>query len=111
MRVGANPLDSLSRRLRRVDSYEALIEEMRDEVFTRFGLTNAWLYVCEDGSPDAGLTLIAAAGPRSPAIRELVPTIPREGDPLVAALLRDEGPVIILDAQAGPFPEVTRTLG
>ena len=83
IRVGANPLDSFSRQLRRVDSYQTLIEAVREEVFTRFGLTNAWLYVFEDGSVDAGLDLIAAAGPRSPAIRELVPTIPRKGDPLV----------------------------
>jgi len=88
-----------------------MINAVREEVFTRFGLTNAWLYVCDGDGPDAGLNLIAAAGPRAPAIREVVPTIPRKGDALVEALLRDEGPVIIPDAQAGPFPQVTRTLG
>src|SRR4051812_48138866 len=102
MRVGEHPLQSFSRKLRRVSSYDTLIEAVREEVFTRFGLTNAWLYVCESDAADAGLDLIAAAGPRAPAIRELVPSIPRKGDALVEALLRDEGPVIIPDAQAGP---------
>ena len=103
-------LDSFSRHLRRVDSYDALIALVRDEVARRFGLTNAWLYVCE-GEDDNKLVLVAAAGGKRDAIRELVPVIPRAGDPVVEALLHDEGAVVIPDAQAGPFPEVTRQLG
>ena len=81
-----NPLDSFSRQLRRVNSYETLIELVREELFERFGLTNAWLYVCEHAGDDANLDLIAAAGPRAPAIRDLVPSIPRKGDALIEAL-------------------------
>ena len=108
--IRATALDSFSRQLRRIDSYDALVELVRVEVSTRLGLTNAWLYVCE-GEHDTRLVLIAAAGPRAPAIRDLVPVIPRQGDALVEALLREEGAVVIADAQAGPFPEVTRRLG
>ena len=103
-------LDSFSRQLRRVETYDQLIALVRDEVTARFGLPNAWLYVCER-EDQSELELVAAAGPRTSAIRQLVPVIPRAGDPLVEALLRDEGPVVIPDAQAGNFPEVTRQLG
>jgi len=103
-------LDSFSRQLRRVETYDQLIALVRDEVTARFGLPNAWLYVCER-EEQSQLELVAAAGPRTAAIREIVPVIPRAGDPLVEALLRDEGPVVIPDAQAGEFPEVTRRLG
>ncbi len=109
-RVDATSIDSFSRRARRADDYAELIEAVRDEVERRFGLTNAWLYVCEEGD-DSRLVLVAAAGPKSQAIREIVPVIPRAGDALVEALLREEAPVVIPDAQAGPFPEVTRQLG
>jgi signal transduction histidine kinase len=102
-------LDAFSRQLRRVDSYDTLIALVRDEVAARFGLSNAWLYVCE-GEDDTQLVLVAAAGAKADAIRQLVPVIPRAGDALVEALLRDEGAVIIPDAQAGPYPEVTRQL-
>jgi len=37
----------LSRELRRVDGYDDLIAVIRENVATRFGLTNAWLYVRE----------------------------------------------------------------
>jgi signal transduction histidine kinase len=106
-----NPgLDAFSRLLRRVESYDQIVGLVRDEVTSRFGLTNAWLYVCE-GEDDTQLSLVAAAGSKTAAIQELCPVIPRAGDALVEALLRDEGPVIIPDAQAGEFPEVTRQLG
>ena len=108
--VGVQALDTFARKLRRVDNYQQLIELVRDEVSARFGLTNAWLYVCE-GEDDTQLVLVAAAGPRAAAIREMVPVIPRAGDALVEALLRDDGAVVIPDAQAGPYPEVTRLLG
>jgi signal transduction histidine kinase/ActR/RegA family two-component response regulator len=103
-------LDSFSRQLRRVETYDQLVALVRDEVSERFGLTNAWLYVCER-EDEVQLELVAAAGTRTAAIRELAPVIPRAGDALVDALLRDEGPVVIADAQAGEFPEVTRRLG
>ena len=103
-------LDSFSRQLRRVETYDQLVALVRDEVTARFGLPNAWLYVCER-EDQSELELVAAAGPRTDAIRQLVPVIPRAGDPLVEALLRDEGPVVIPDAQQGTFPEVTRQLG
>jgi len=109
-RSGVQALDTFARKLRRVDTYQQLIELVRDEVSARFGLTNAWLYVCE-GESDTQLVLVAAAGARAAAIREIVPVIPRAGDALVEALLRDDGAVVIPDAQAGPFPEVTRILG
>src|SRR3569832_2346996 len=103
-------LDSFTRQLRWVETYDQLIALVRDEGTARVGLPNAWLYVCER-EEQSQLELVAAAGPRSAAIREIVPVIPRAGDPLVEALLRDEGPVVIPDAQAGEFPEVTRRLG
>jgi signal transduction histidine kinase len=108
--ISASAIDSFSREVRRVDTYDALVEAVRAEVSRRFGLTNAWLYVCEQEDAER-LVLVASAGPRTAAIREIVPVIPRAGDPLVEALLRAEGPVVIPDAQAGPYPEVTRLLG
>jgi two-component system cell cycle sensor histidine kinase/response regulator CckA len=110
LQVSATALDAFARQLRRVDNYEDLIELVRSEVSMHFGLTNAWLYVCE-GEADPDLVLVATSGGHAAAIREHAPIIPREGDALVEALLREEGAVVIPDAQAGPFPEVTRLLG
>jgi signal transduction histidine kinase/ActR/RegA family two-component response regulator len=110
IRSPTSPLESFSRELRRVDTYDQLIELVRRDVSARFGLTNAWLYVCEM-EDDPQLVLVATAGTKAAVSREVVPVIPRQGDPLVEALLRDQGVVVIPDAQAGPFPEVTRILG
>ena len=74
--ISATALASFSRQLRRVDTYDALIELVRSEVSERFGLTNAWLYVCE-GEADPNLVLVATSGPRTDAIREHAPVIPR----------------------------------
>jgi signal transduction histidine kinase/ActR/RegA family two-component response regulator len=94
-------LRSFTRELRRVDDYDALVSLVRDELQTRFGLTNAWLYVFarED---DEQAALVAVAGPKSEAIRAQLPVAPVSGDWLVAALRRDEGPIIIPDARAVP---------
>ena len=101
-------LDSFSRELRQVSDYEGLIALVRDRMFARFGLTNAWLYVCED---ETHLTLVTAAGPKAEEIRTLAPILPRAGDALVEALLRQEGVVVIPDAVDGPYPDVARLLG
>ncbi len=108
--VSSSPLESFSRELRRVDTYDALIELVRSDLDERFGLTNAWLYVCER-EEDNQFVLVAAAGTKAGAVRELVPVVPRAGDALAEAMLRDQGPVVIPDAQLGPYPEVTRRLG
>src|SRR6185503_15441176 len=71
-RISATAIDSFSRQIRRVDTFDELIETVRAEVSLRFGLTNAWLYVCE-GDDDSRLVLVAAAGPKAAAIREIVP--------------------------------------
>jgi two-component system, cell cycle sensor histidine kinase and response regulator CckA len=107
--VAESPLEVFSRELRRIDSYDSLIELVRREVELRFGLTNAWLYVSEK-EEDAHFVLVAVAGAKARAIRDLVPFVPKQGDPLGEALARDQGPIIIADAQAGPFPQVTRIL-
>jgi len=93
-----------------VDSYAQLSELVLDEIFARFGLTNVWLYVCE-GRDDTQLELVAAAGTKAAELRRLVPLIPRAGDPQVEALLREDGVVVIPDAQAGGFPAITGVLG
>ena len=99
-----------SRELRRVDTYEQLIELVRADLAARFGFTNAWLYVSEL-EQDTVFVLVAAAGSSARRIHELVPVVPRQGDALVEQLLESEMPVVIPDAQLGPFPEVTRLLG
>jgi signal transduction histidine kinase/ActR/RegA family two-component response regulator len=102
--------EAFSRQLRRVDSYDELIELIRQDVRARIGLSNAWLYVVEY-EDDPQLVLVATAGTRAEQIRELAPVLPRAGDPMIEALLREQGPIVIADAQLGPYPEVTRVLG
>ncbi len=99
-----------SRDLRRVDGYSALVELVRDELKTRFGLTNAWLYVFEE-EEDEHAVLVAVAGPKADQIRKELPVAPIAGDWLIAALRRDEGPIVISDARAVEGnPDVARRL-
>ena len=101
---------SFSRELRRIDDYEGLIELVRREVDSRFGLTNAWLYVFEREKDDHAV-LVAAAGPKANAIWKELPIAPIAGDWLIEALRRDEGPIVIADAKLdGNNPEVARRL-
>jgi signal transduction histidine kinase/CheY-like chemotaxis protein len=102
--------ESFSRELRRVDTYDQLIELVRQDVRARLGLTHAWLYVLEL-EDDEQFVLVAAAGAKAALIRELVPVVPRAGDVMVEAMLRDQRPIVIPDTQLGPYPEVTRRLG
>jgi signal transduction histidine kinase/ActR/RegA family two-component response regulator len=102
--------ETFSRELRRVDGYDALIELIRGDLQSRFGFSNAWLYVVEH-EEDPHALLVATAGPKAALIRELVPVVPRAGDVMTDTLLRDQRPIFIPDAQLGPFPEVTRRLG
>jgi signal transduction histidine kinase/ActR/RegA family two-component response regulator len=103
-------LGSYSRGLRRVDDYAGLVELVRAELHARFGLTNAWLYVFErEDDPEA--VLVAAAGEKALEIEKELPVAPIAGDWLVAALRRDEGPIVIPDAHGMPEnPEVSRRL-
>jgi signal transduction histidine kinase/CheY-like chemotaxis protein len=102
--------ESFSRELRRVDSYDALIELVRRDVLARVGLTNSWLYVLEQEEDDQFI-LVACAGAKAPLIRDLLPVAPRAGDVMLDQMLREQRPIVIADAQLGPFPEVTRRLG
>src|ERR1043165_727806 len=103
-------LSSFSRDLRRVDDYEGLVDLVRRELHARFGLPNAWLYVFER-EEDAHAVLVAAAGPKSADIWRELPVAPIEGDWLIAALRRDDGPILIPDARAVEGnPEVARRL-
>src|SRR5690349_15764599 len=99
-----------SRELRRIDDYDGLVELVREELHTRFGLTNAWLYVFEQEEDEHAL-LVAAAGPKADQIRKELPVAPIAGDWLMTALRRDEGPIVIADARAVEGnPEVARRL-
>ena len=99
-----------SRELRRIDDYDGLIELVREELKSRFGLTHAWLYVFED-QEDEHAVLVAVAGPKAEQIRKEFPVLSIAGDWLTAALRRDEGPIVILDARAVEGnPEVARRL-
>ncbi|HEU4577910.1 MAG TPA: ATP-binding protein [Polyangiaceae bacterium] len=102
--------EDFSRELRRVDSYDCLIELVRRDVLARVGLTNAWLYVLEQ-EEDEQFLLVACAGAKAPLIRDLLPVAPREGDVMLQQMLREQRPIVIPDAQLGPYPEVTRRLG
>jgi len=102
--------EAFSRELRRVDTYAELIELIRQDVRARIGLSTAWLYVCEH-EDDTHLPLVAVAGTRAEQIRELAPLLPRAGDTMIEALLREQAPIVIADAQQGSHPEVTRRLG
>ncbi|HMI89193.1 MAG TPA: ATP-binding protein [Polyangiaceae bacterium] len=90
---------AFSRELRHVDGYDQLVELVGEELKTRFGLTNAWLYVFEQ-EEDEHAVLVAVAGPKADQIRKELPVAPIAGDWLIAALRRDEGPIIIPDARA-----------
>src|SRR6478609_6799523 len=92
-------LFAFARDLRRVDDYDTLVELVRSEVRARFGLTNAWLYVFER-EDDEHAVLVAAAGAKAEAIRKELPIAPIADDWLIAALRRDEGPIVIPDARA-----------
>jgi signal transduction histidine kinase/CheY-like chemotaxis protein len=103
-------MHAFARELRRVDSYDALVELVRRELGSRFGLTSAWLYVFERDD-DEQAHLVAAAGPKAADIRKELPIAPVAGDWLIAALRRDEGPIIIPDARAvDGNPDVARRL-
>ncbi|MDQ2643098.1 MAG: ATP-binding protein [Myxococcota bacterium] len=103
-------LVSFSRELRRVDDYAALVELVRRELASRFGLSNAWLYVFER-EEDQQAVLVAAAGAKAEDIERELPIAPIAGDWLVQALRRDEGPIVIPDALGMPEnPEVSRRL-
>jgi GAF domain-containing protein len=106
----ADLFDGFARELRHVDSYDELIGLVQRQVLSRLGLTNAWLYVLER-EDDTSLQLVATSGSQAALIRELLPMCPRQGDPMIELLLRDTGPVIVPDAQVGPFPDVVRRLG
>ena len=100
--------DSFSKELRRVDDYAGLVELVRRELNSRFGLTNAWLYVFER-EEDQQAVLVAAAGAKAEEIQRELPIAPIAGDWLVQALRRDEGPIVIPDARGMPEnPEVSR---
>jgi signal transduction histidine kinase/ActR/RegA family two-component response regulator len=99
-----------SRELRRIDDYDGLVELVREELKTRFGLTNAWLYVFEE-EEDEHAVLVAASGSKADQIRKELPVAPIAGDWLIAALRRDEGPIVIPDARVVEGnPEVARRL-
>jgi signal transduction histidine kinase/CheY-like chemotaxis protein len=104
-------LHAFSRDLRKVDDYVALVDLVRSTLHGRFGLTNAWLYVFghED---DKQAVLVAASGSRADDIWRELPIAPIAGDWLIAALHRDEGPIIIPDATlVDGNPEVAQRLG
>jgi hypothetical protein len=60
---------------------------------------------------DEHAVLVAVAGPKADQIRKELPVAPIAGDWLIAALRRDEGPIVIPDARAVEGnPEVARRL-
>jgi signal transduction histidine kinase/CheY-like chemotaxis protein len=102
---------AFSRELRRIDTYDSLVDLVRAQVAARFGVTTAWLYVFEREDDEHAL-LVAAAGTHAEAIRRELPIAPVAGDWLIAALRQDAGPIVIPDAQlVDGNPEVTRRLG
>ena len=103
-------LSAFSRELRRIDDFDGLVDLVREELKTRFGLTNAWLYVFEE-EEDEHAVLVAVAGAKADQIRKELPVAPIAGDWLTAALRRDEGPIVISDARAMEGnPDVARRL-
>jgi signal transduction histidine kinase len=104
-------LQAFSRDLRRVDDYTTLVDLVRSALQDRFGLSNAWLYVFER-EEDEHAGLVAASGAQAEAIWKELPVAPIAGDWLIAALRRDEGPIVIPDAtQVEGNPEVAQRLG
>lgn len=109
--VISNWLHAFSSDLRGVDDYAALIALVRNTLHARFGLSNAWLYVFERDD-DEQAVLVAASGTRAEAIWKELPVAPIAGDWLIAALRRNEGPIIIPDATlVEGNPEVAQRLG
>lgn len=108
---GQDWISSFSRALRHIDDYESLVDLVRSEMQSRFGLTNAWLYVFER-EEDEHAVLVAAAGPKARDIESQLPVAPVEGDWLMQALRRDQGPIVIADAtRVEGNPDVARRLG
>jgi signal transduction histidine kinase len=102
---------SFSQKLRRIDDYAGLVELVREELHARFGLTSAWLYVFER-EEDEEAVLVAAAGPKAAEVWKELPVAPIAGDWLLAALRRDQGPIVIPDATlVEGNPDVARRLG
>jgi len=100
----------LARELRRIDDYAGLVELARRELQARFGLTNAWLYVFER-EDDEQAVLVAVSGPKADEVRKELPIAPIAGDWLIAALRRNEGPIVIPDARGMEGnPDVARRL-
>jgi signal transduction histidine kinase len=109
-RTDADWLSPFARELRRVDDYAGLVDLVRRTLQARFGLTNAWLYVFERAD-DEHAVLVAVAGPKASSIERELPIAPLEGDWLLEALRRDDGPIVIPDARTVPGnPEVARRL-
>ncbi|HEU5073999.1 MAG TPA: ATP-binding protein [Polyangiaceae bacterium] len=109
--LGQDWISAFSRELRHIDDYAGLVELVRREMSARFGLTNAWLYVFEREEDEQAL-LVAAAGPKARDIESQLPIAPIAGDWLMAALRRDEGPIVVADATTVEGnPDVARRLG
>src|SRR5690606_21846205 len=108
---GQDWLSSFSKELRHIDDYASLVDLVRKEMQVRFGLTNAWLYVFEREEDEQAI-LVAAAGTKAREIESHLPIAPLEGDWLVQALRREQGPVVIADAMTiEGNPDVARRLG
>lgn len=108
---GHDWLSSFSKELRHIDDYASLVDLVRKEMQVRFGLTNAWLYVFEREEDEQAI-LVAAAGTKAREIESHLPIAPLEGDWLVQALRREQGPVVIADAMTiEGNPDVARRLG
>ncbi|HEX2881955.1 MAG TPA: ATP-binding protein [Polyangiaceae bacterium] len=109
--VVSNWLHAFARDLRHVDDYATLVNLVRSTLHTRFGLSNAWLYVFERDE-DEHAVLVGASGTRAEAIWKELPIAPIAGDWLIAALRRDEGPIVIPDATlVEGNPDVAQRLG
>jgi len=93
--LSSDRLPELVRAANRANTYQDLSDLILQQIQTVVPLTNAWIYA-RPTSEDQLLHMVAFSGTRPEAG---IPTVPIQGDPMVEALCRGEGPFVFEDLQ------------
>ncbi len=91
----------LSRRMLTVNSCEALVDLVRDDLRARIGVNNAWIYLTDPENLDA-MRFIAGTGAVADIARRIASEAPIRASPFVLEVMRSETPVLCLEARSDP---------